>query len=204
MQVKPLPLVEIKPYWRNPRLNDAAVPLVKASIEQFGFNQPILVDVEGVIIAGHTRYRAAMELALKEVPVIVLDLPADKVKAYRIADNKPGEMSEWDPEKLIQELREIPDVQKLEVFFQPDELERMMASVTDLNTSTATQGQVNAAAAAVNGGQTERSVEAQGRYVSTSCPHCLKAYFLDREEMLKARADVAELPDGVIAVRLDA
>lgn len=97
----------IKPYKRNPRKNDAAVDAVAASIREFGFQQPIVCDMDGVIIVGHTRLKAAKKLGLKTVPVVYADLPEDKVKAYRLADNKTGELAEWDMELLDLELGEI-------------------------------------------------------------------------------------------------
>ena len=108
MEVKSLKLSEIKPYENNARFNDAAVEYVANSIREFGFQQPIVVDKDMVIIVGHTRYKAAQELGLKTVPVVVAnELSDDKVKAYRLADNKTGEMAEWDFDKLVVELSDI-------------------------------------------------------------------------------------------------
>lgn len=108
MEVKNLKTSEIKPYENNARFNDNAVDFVANSIREFGFQQPIVVDKDMVIIAGHTRYKAAIQLGLKSVPVIVAtELSDDKVKAYRLADNKTGEMAEWDFDKLFQELDDI-------------------------------------------------------------------------------------------------
>ena len=96
------------PYARNPRKNDGAVDKVAASIKEFGFRQPIVVDTEGVIIAGHTRYKAAKKLGLDKVPVHVADgLTPAQVRAYRIADNKAGEGSEWDMELLALEIEDL-------------------------------------------------------------------------------------------------
>lgn len=93
------------PYANNPRLNDNAVDAVAASIKEFGFKVPIVVDGENVIINGHTRLKAAHKLGLKQVPVIVADdLTPEQVKAFRLADNKTGELAEWDMDKLDIEL----------------------------------------------------------------------------------------------------
>lgn len=101
-------LPEIKPYPHNPRINDAAVHKVAESIRQFGFRQPIIVDADGVIIAGHTRYKAAQFLRLKVAPVIVADdLTPKQAKAYRLADNKTAEFSLWDDLRLATELRDL-------------------------------------------------------------------------------------------------
>ena len=101
-------LDEIRPYANNPRKNDEAVEAVANSIREFGFKQPIVVDADGVIIVGHTRYKAAQELGLETVPVLVADdLSDDKVKAYRLADNKTNELAEWDLSALETELAQI-------------------------------------------------------------------------------------------------
>lgn len=110
---KPMEIVmrktsEVKPYGKNPRRNDGAVDAVAASIREFGFKQPIVVDTDGVIIVGHTRFKAAKKLGLKEVPVCVADdLSPEKVKAYRLADNKTGELAGWDFSMLDMELAEL-------------------------------------------------------------------------------------------------
>jgi DNA modification methylase len=98
----------IRPYAQNPRVNSHAVDAVAASIREFGFKQPIVVDKDGVIIVGHTRYLAAIKLGLRKVPVLVaLDLTPEQAKAYRIADNKTGELADWDDDRLAQELAEL-------------------------------------------------------------------------------------------------
>jgi len=108
MHVELRPITDIRPYANNPRLNDDAVDAVAASIRQFGFRQPIVVDTEGVIIVGHTRYKAALKLGLEKVPVhVATDLSPEQVKAYRIADNKTAELAEWNYELLPIELGEL-------------------------------------------------------------------------------------------------
>lgn len=102
---------EIRPYENNPRVNDGAVGAVAESIREFGFQQPIVVDRDGVIIAGHTRYKAAQKLGLTEVPVVVADkLTDEQVRAYRLADNKTGELAEWDFTALKEELAGIGEL----------------------------------------------------------------------------------------------
>lgn len=101
-------VTEIKPYERNPRNNEGAADAVAASIKEFGWQQPIVVDRDGVIIAGHTRYKAAQKLGCKTVPVVVADeLTEEQVKAYRLADNKTGELAGWDFSALEEELTEL-------------------------------------------------------------------------------------------------
>jgi DNA modification methylase len=99
---------QIKPYANNPRDNDRAVDAVAASIREFGFRQPIVVDRKGTIIVGHTRYKAALKLGLKKVPVhIAKDLTPAQIKAYRLADNKTAELADWDHDRLVKELLEL-------------------------------------------------------------------------------------------------
>lgn len=103
-----LNISELKPYENNPRFNDKAVDAVAASIKEFGFKVPIVIDKDNVIIAGHTRLKAAQKLGMTEVPVIIADdLTEEQVKAFRIADNKVAELAEWDFEKLEMELKEL-------------------------------------------------------------------------------------------------
>ena len=95
----------IKPYEKNPRNNDKSIDKVANSIKEFGFLQPIVCDGAGVILAGHTRYAAAKKLGLRKVPVLYADgLTPEQARAYRLADNKAGEGSEWDEKLLIAEL----------------------------------------------------------------------------------------------------
>lgn len=101
---------QIKPYAHNPRKNDKSVKYVKESIEQYGFQQPIVVDANNVIIVGHTRYKAAKQLGLKNVPIIRADnLSETQVQAYRIADNKTNQYAKWDESLLAGELSELLD-----------------------------------------------------------------------------------------------
>lgn len=108
MQVENWPIGDVKPYGNNPRKNDDAVEKVANSIREFGFQQPIVVDSEGVVIVGHTRLKAANILGLEEVPVVVASgLTQNQVDAYRLADNKTAEFAEWDFDKLNEELEGI-------------------------------------------------------------------------------------------------
>lgn len=105
-------LSEIRPYDRNPRIiPQAAVDAVAKSIAAFGFRQPIVVDGHGVILAGHTRYRAAQQLGLSEVPVIwQSDITDIQARGYRIADNKTAEIAAWDRDALDAEVRELAEM----------------------------------------------------------------------------------------------
>ncbi len=111
MEIIEKPIGSITPYENNPRDNDAAVEYVANSIRDFGFKVPIVVDRDGVIVAGHTRLKAAKRLHLKTVPCIVADdLSPEKIKAFRLADNKVGEMATWNPDLLLGELKDLVDL----------------------------------------------------------------------------------------------
>lgn len=108
MKVQEMNIDEVKPYENNPRVNDKSVDDVAKSIKEFGWQQPIVVDKDNVIIVGHTRWKAAKKLGMKKVPVVVAsNLTPEQVKAYRLADNKVSEESIWDNKKLLDELDEL-------------------------------------------------------------------------------------------------
>lgn len=108
MKIETRKTSELIPYEKNPRKNEAAIEPVAASIKEFGFKVPIVIDTNNVIVAGHTRHAAAQRLGLEEVPVIVADdLTPAQIKAYRLADNKTAELADWDFELLDDELSEI-------------------------------------------------------------------------------------------------
>lgn len=112
---------DLKPYEKNPRKNDEAVEYVANSIKEFGFKVPIIIDKNNVIIAGHTRYKASQKLGLNEVPCIVADdLTEEQVKSFRLADNKVGEIAEWDFDLLEKELKDIADLDMSDFGFDLD------------------------------------------------------------------------------------
>lgn len=115
---------DLIPYSKNPRKNDAAVEKVAASIREFGFKVPIIIDTDGVIVAGHTRLKAAELLQLKKVPCIIADdLTEEQIKAFRLADNKTAEFADWDFELLTEELDEITDIDMSDFGFDITALE---------------------------------------------------------------------------------
>ncbi|KGK88027.1 DNA modification methylase [Clostridium sp. HMP27] len=129
MELQLVSIEKIKPYENNPRHNDDAVDKVAESIREFGFKVPIIVDKDNIIIAGHTRYKAAKKLELKEVPVIKAeDLTVEQVKAFRIMDNKSSELATWDYEALLQEMEglKIADYNLELTGFELNEVESLM------------------------------------------------------------------------------
>ena len=101
-------LNEIKPYEKNPRKNDEAVEYVANSIKEFGFKVPIVIDKSGIIVAGHTRYKASKKLGLEEVPCVIADdLTDEQIKAFRLADNKVSEKAKWNKDLLMAEIMDL-------------------------------------------------------------------------------------------------
>jgi DNA modification methylase len=128
MQVELRKIEEIKPYPKNPRDNDHAVEALAKSIREFGFRQPLVLDETGTIIVGDTRYKAACKLGLKKVPVhVAKGLTPEQIKAYRVADNKIGEIANWNHDRLIEELTELEQMAfNLDVIgFTPEELQQI-------------------------------------------------------------------------------
>lgn len=115
---------DIIPYENNPRIIEKAVDTVAKSIKEFGFKNPIILDKDNVIVAGHTRLRAAEKIGIEKVPVIYADdLTEEQVKAFRLADNKVSEFSEWDFEKLEEELNDLDMDMSDFGFFNPVEID---------------------------------------------------------------------------------
>ncbi|MFW6061190.1 MAG: ParB N-terminal domain-containing protein [Planctomycetota bacterium] len=136
MKIEQREIEQIRPYEANPRDNDKAVEAVAKSIREFGFRQPIVVDAAGVIVVGHTRWKAARRLGLKTVPVhVAADLTPEQARAYRIADNRLAEEADWDLDLLPIELEQLrEDGVELELLGFPEkELAEYLAEFdTDL------------------------------------------------------------------------
>jgi hypothetical protein len=137
MHIESWPLARLKPYDRNPRvIPDAAVNKVAASLEAFGWQQPIVASADGVIIAGHTRLKAAQKLGHREVPVHVSELTEVQARAYRLADNRTHQEASWLDEMLAAEMRELQaldvdleltgfdDREILKLLFRDEDMER--------------------------------------------------------------------------------
>lgn len=133
MQIIYKKLEELHPYRNNPRRNDKAVDAVANSIQEFGFKVPAVIDKSGEIIAGHTRYKAAKKLKLKEIPCIIADdLTEEQIKAFRLADNKVGELAEWDLDMLDIELDEITEIDMEQFGFFDEELNQAEKERADI------------------------------------------------------------------------
>lgn len=147
---------EIEPYENNPRNNNEAVEKVAASITDYGFRVPIVIDSDNVIVAGHTRYKAALKIGCESVPCIVIDdLTPEQIRAYRLVDNKTAEYSSWDFEMLEKELKSL-DIDISEFEF-PDLGETLDISDDDFYTD-----------------ETVKNVKVK----SIKCPHCGETFEL--------------------------
>ena len=108
MNIKEIAIANLREYENNPRNNDSAVDAVAESIREFGFKVPIVIDGDNIIVCGHTRVKAAKKLGMETVPCIIADdLTPEQIKAFRLADNKTGELAGWDFAKLEEELAEL-------------------------------------------------------------------------------------------------
>lgn len=132
MNIIDVEIEKLIPYVNNPRINDNAVDFVAASIKEFGFKQPIVIDKDNVIVAGHTRLKAAKKLGLKKVPCLMADdLTDQQIKAFRLADNKVSEFAVWDLEKLDIELEEISDLEMIDFGFEDFEATEEQAEIIE-------------------------------------------------------------------------
>ncbi len=182
LQLQTLKISEIIPYWRNPRVNEAAVEAVRQSIERYGYTVPIIVDKEYTIISGHTRYKALLRLGVQDVAVIVSSMTAERAKEFRIVDNKTSEHAEWDMDKLVAELREIPEVAELQPFFKDVAISAFLSEAGGFNTNTPTAQEIQDQASAL--AVQYQQQEGMG-FMTITCPHCATEFMLDRAELLR-------------------
>jgi hypothetical protein len=175
-EVQTLKISEIKPYADNARkIPESAIEAVKDSIVRYGYVQPIVVDAENVIVVGHTRYEALKRLGAREIDVYVTRLSEDKVREYRLADNRTGELTSWDQQALVLELREFEKA-VVSRFFPDVDLEVAQARAA----TAVTQAELDAAESVTAPRET-----APVATVDVQCPACRGSF--------KVRAD--SLPD---------
>jgi ParB-like chromosome segregation protein Spo0J len=188
MKIKEVDIISIRPYWRNPRINSKAVESVKSSIRKYKMNQPILVDSNGVIIAGHTRYQALVQLGYKKVYVIFSDLTEMQAKEFRIIDNKTSEIAEWDMDKLVQELREI-NLEEVDEFFIDVDLTEIIENFAGANESKhhkdVTADDVKEAAGTQSNRFEENNKVVENDMLKAMCPHCGEEFLISRKELSK-------------------
>lgn len=180
MKIQKKKLSEVKPYWRNARKNTKTVEAVKKSIQQYGFNQPLVIDKKNVIITGHARYKALTQLGYEEVDCVVVELDEQKAKEYRIADNKTHEMTIWDNDELMVELREIDNNIDMQNFFQNINLNNWLDDSVGYNIDEITQTDYQ---------QKEQEMEnkfkdeVRKEKIDVTCPHCFEEFELDKKDL---------------------
>tara|TARA_R110000803_G_scaffold14887_5_gene41347 strand:+ start:1981 stop:2529 length:549 start_codon:yes stop_codon:yes gene_type:complete len=181
MKVETISLLHIKPYWRNARKNDETVEQIKQSIEAYGFNQPLVLDKDNVIITGHARYKALMQLGHDQAPCITLDISDKKAKAYRIADNKIGEQTRWNNDELVVELREIGNIEEMQTYFSNVDLSSWLDQSVGFNIKPITEDQV-----------TKKRTDLEEKFnhehtgfdtIELICPHCMEEYEIKKSEL---------------------
>jgi hypothetical protein len=183
---KEISVTQIKPYWRNPRKNEKAVEAVAASLEEFDFYQPLVLDKDNVIIVGHTRYKAAKHIGMKKVPCIIADdLNEDQVRRLRIIDNKTSELADWDMGLLTQELREVLDIDAFQIYFGKQDLSKILDASVGVNKAAITGEQIadrgKELADKFTNGDQDRRVE----ILDITCPHCNETFGVDRDYVIE-------------------
>lgn len=169
---------ELKPYEQNARVNDRAVSALVKAIPVMGFNVPIVIDKNNVIVKGHSRLEALKQLGVELVPCLVIDGSEEDIAEERLIDNKLSELAQWDDEKLKYELKEMSiDLNKFEI--QLPEIRSAAAVVGDV-----TQAQVQKAAEQLVGNERKVSSEKKSM-VEIHCPHCGEDFFADMAEVMR-------------------
>lgn len=184
----------IKPYEKNPRKN-LNITKVANSIKEFGFQQPIVVDNNMTIIVGHTRFEASKKLGLKEVPVLIADLPEEKIKAYRIADNRLSQDSSWDLTLLNEELKDLlnTDYSLSNLGFFEQELESILTTVkhnyndTEIFTPTinpdfGNKDITNNDIAEANQKEKDRFQNKEQNQKNIMCPNCYHEFLIKNDK----------------------
>jgi ParB/RepB/Spo0J family partition protein len=135
MKIEYKKIGDLKPYARNPRKNDDAVDYVANSIKEFGFIVPVVIDNKNVIVAGHTRYKAAKKLEIEDIPCIIAsDLTEKQINAFRLADNRVSEIATWDDDLLKEEMKNVLDMD-LDIYgFDIGTVEDIMQEETGIKT----------------------------------------------------------------------
>lgn len=193
----------IRPYWNNPReISDKAVNAVKASIDYYGYKQPIVIDKDGIIVSGHVRYKALRKLGVDEVLCVVAnDLTDDEVREFRIADNKTNELTTWDDMPLSNEIKKIPELEKMEEFFNPHTLVNLASNLVseealeengkeDIESFSRhqeyleeKQKEIDQAQNEMEGKYEEFSKAQEDNMLEVECPFCGEEMRLDIEEL---------------------
>ncbi len=190
MKVVFKPISQIKPYARNARQNAETVTALVASISEFGFNQPLVIDHEGVIIVGHARFAAAQKLGMDRLPCVVSDMPPDKAQRYRIADNKIAEQTEWDMEVLLAELKTFDDAAaSMSQYFGDTDLKKLLKESTGQAEKPMTEDKMWKARERT---EAKFTPPPPGSLVNLICPHCALEFAMTRVDLEAAMTKATE------------
>jgi hypothetical protein len=183
MDLVEVPLAEIKPYWRNPRHNQGAIAAVKKSIEDYGYNQPLVLDENRVIIVGHTRYKVLLHLGYTAVDcIIATHLSEEEAKEYRIADNASGEQSEWDWNALIPEVRSFRDPDALNTYFPKTDWDQLLGNGIR---KQADQSAIDRRGQQMASQFTDRNAKELADYLNLTCPECGEDFAVKKDDFMK-------------------
>ncbi len=183
MKIVDVLLEDITPYKNNPRNNDETVPALISAIEDYGFLNPLVINMEGIIIAGHTRFKAVSKMGWTKVPCYRVDLDPNRADEFRVVDNQIHDLSEWDNALLMQELREFDDIEEVtEVFGSV--VGTKIASDTGMQEVKVTVQDEEKKLAELDG-KFEKAAEArQASIVDCKCGNCGEIFGL-KEDMFK-------------------
>ena len=189
--IRMVPITSLVPYENNPRrIPQDAIDAVAESLRRYGWQQPIVVDKEMVIVVGHTRRLAALSLGMTEVPIHVTDLPPEKIKEYRLVDNRTGEMSSWDHNNLVMELREF-EHSLLDTFFPEIDIEVSLVS----SATGPSEQELKWAEEKAN--TVKQASDASQHTTEVTCPSC-SGHFHVKTRSLPGMDEktIEEIPDG--------
>ncbi len=185
MNVQEIDIEKLKPYWRNPRHNEDTVQAIKVSIERYGYNLPIVVDKNNVIIAGHARYKALNELGVKKVKCIVTDMDESEAREYRIADNKIAELSSWDNDSLKAEMRLIDEADVMKrLGFGEQEMDRLLTEIAAKDAEIKYDDEkIQEVERNLERKFAERNEQVMEDYIEITCPFCGESFAISRKAL---------------------
>lgn len=198
MKIEKLKLTQIKPYWRNPRVNDSGIDSLKESIIKFGMKVPIVVDSKNVIITGHTRYKALIQIEgtlTKEqcknkeledinkgiIPVVIAkDLTEKEAKEFRITDNKISEMSSWDIDMLKLEVKELGDI----IGYEDVDIDSLLTEDNTFNFKENTQEEIDAKSESLDNKFSDIDKDRKDGKVEVCCPYCSETFEVNKKDLI--------------------
>jgi hypothetical protein len=179
-KIEEVNLTLIKPYWRNPRDNSKAIDVVRESIQRYGFNVPLVLDKNHVIITGHSRFKALLQLKYEKALCIISDMDEQKAKEYRIADNKTSEFAKWENNYLEQEMREIKELDDFQIFFPDVDLSLFLEDSVGQNVVPVSEVQIHHKEEAL---RSQFENDREDAVIEILCPHCGEPIFMDKGEL---------------------